>query len=128
MKKKIFKYFNILSKEQKIEIENQQYDLLTKCSNSSYIKNSELSVIMGSYFKYKPLFAQDQLVILLESLNFDFKGKSELSNKDYSFLKDFYAETIWDLYKVYSDRELVYYDCDLTLEYLRNKFKSIHDI
>ncbi len=128
MKKKIFKYFNILSKEQKIEIENQQYDLLTKCSNTTYIRNSELSVIMGEYFKYKPLFAQDELVSLLESLNFDFKGKLELSNKDYSFLKEFYAETIWDIYKTYSDRELVYYDCALTLEYLRNKFKSIHDI
>lgn len=97
MIKKIFKYFNILSKEQKLEIESQQYDLLTKCSNNTYIRNSELSVIMGTYFKYRPLFAQDELVSLLESLNFDFKGKSELTNKEYSFLKEFYAETIWDM-------------------------------
>ncbi len=123
MIKKIKKFFNFLSPEETDEIISQMYDVFTLAAKEAILTEDE------SHEK-EHIHAQDIVLRWYELLNLATHKQGEITQELEEKLKDVYAETLWAIFnknKNIKDKARLYGCKSLSLDFLRTKFKSIHD-
>jgi len=123
MIQKIKKFFNFLSNEEIDEITVQVYDVFTLAAK-------EAILIEDKSHEKEHIFAQDIILKWYELLNLASHKQGEITQELEEKLKDIYAETLWAIFnknKNIKDKTRLYGCKSLSLDFLRTKFKSIHD-